>query len=224
MELDDMKALWEKYDQKLDTSIRLSRQLLNAPVLRGARTAMTRMQIALAIELVLALSVTVWLGNFNWMNLAHARFLVPGLLLQAGAVALVGAYVRRIAAIRAIDFSGPIVAIQKQLEAIRIAEIHATKWTILLAPLAWTPFLIVAFRGLFGVDVYAHFPAAWLAGNVIFGLVVIVLERWIAHRYAERMQGSPRLQRWMRDLSGYNLAAAMKFMRAAADFEKEARA
>ena len=224
MELDEMKAVWEKYDHKLDTSIRLSTQLLKAPVLRRAHSAMTRMLVALAIELALAVLVTAWLGNFNWTHLTQPRFLVPGLLLQIATIALVGAYIRRIVAIRAIDFSAPIVAIQKQLEAIRMAEIRATKWTILLAPLAWTPLLIVAFQGCFGVDVYAHFPASWLAGNVIFGLVVIALERWIARRYAERMQGSARLQRWMRDVSGYNLRAATQFMRTAAEFEEEARA
>jgi hypothetical protein len=38
------------------------------------------------------------------------------------------------------------------------------------------------------------------------------------------MHNSPRLQRWMRDLSGYNLKAATGFLRDAAEFEKEARA
>lgn len=80
------------------------------------------------------------------------------------------------------------------------------------------------FQGLFHVDVFAVFPVAWLLGNVVFGLLVIALEHWISHRYAERMQNSPRLQRRMRDLNGYNLKAAMSFMRRAAEFEEEARA
>lgn len=223
MELDEMKTMWEAYDRKLDTSIRLSTKLLKAPVLRKAQTAMTRLRVVWQIELALALIATALLAGFNVTHILHPRFVFPGLLLMIGAIVLVGVSIRRIMQIRAIDFSGAIVAIQKQLEAIRIAEIRATKWTLLVAPLAWTPFLIVMFQGLFGVDVYAVFPRAWLAGNVLFGLVVIVLERWISYRYAERMRGSSRLQRWMRDISGYNLSAATKFLRAAAEFEEEAR-
>jgi len=132
--------------------------------------------------------------------------------------------VRRIMALRAIDFGGPILSSQKQLEAIRIAEIRATKWTLLLAPLAWTPFMVVVFQGLFHVDVFATFPVKWLIGNIVFGLIVIALERWISYRYAERLRNSPRLQRWMRDLNGYNLQAAVGFMRRASEFEEEARA
>ena len=224
MELDEMKTMWEAYDRKLDTSSRLSKELLKAPVLRKARGATTRLVVLWQIELALALIATVLLGGFTWMHILEPRFVFPGLFLMVMSIVLVSTYVRRILALRAIDFSGPIVMIQKQLEAIRIAEIRTTKWTLLLAPLAWTPLLVVVFQGLFHVDVYTHFSHAWLAGNVVFGLVLIALERWVSFRYAERMHNSPRLQRWMRDLSGYNLKAATGFLRDAAEFEKEARA
>ena len=224
MELDELKTMWEAYDRKLDTSIRLSTKLLNAPVLKKARSATTRLLIAWQIELALAFIATALLARFTVTHILHPRFAFPGILLMVMAAALVSMYVRRVLALHAIDFGGPIVTIQEQLETVRIAEIRATKWTLLLAPLAWTPFLVVVFQGLFHIDVYEHFSHAWLAGNVIFGLVVIALERWISFRYAERMQNSPRLQRWMRDLSGYNLRAATKFLHTAREFEEEARA
>lgn len=224
MELDEMKIMWEAYDKKLDTSIRISKELLKAPVLRKARGAATRLLIVWQIELALACIALALIGGFTWTHILHPRFVFSGLLLMILTIVLVSTYVRRIMALRAIDFGGPIIASQKQLEAIRIAEIRATKWTLLLAPLAWTPFMVVLFQGLFHVDVFATFPLAWLLGNVAFGLFVIALERWISYRYAERMQNSPRLQRWMRDVNGYNLKAAMSFMRRAAEFEEEARA
>jgi len=224
MELDELKAVWQAYDRKLDTSIRLSTELLKAPVLRKAKGATTRLLIVWQIELALACIALAFIGGFTWMHILHPRFVFSGLLLMILAIVLVSTYVRRIMALRAIDFSGPILSSQKQLEAIRIAEIRATKWTLLLAPLAWTPFMVVVFQGLFHVDVFATFPVKWLIGNIVFGLIVIALERWISYRYAERLRNSPRLQRWMRDLNGYNLQAAVGFMRRASEFEEEARA
>jgi len=221
MELDDLKTTWDALDRKLDHNIRLSTELLKAPVLRKARNASTRLLVAWQIELALAVLATALLAGFCAMNVVHPRFVFPGLALLVMAVALVSTYARRITAMRAVDFGGPVVTIQKQLEAIRIAEIRTTKWTLLLAPLAWTPFLIVVFRGLFHVDVFAVFPTAWLVGNVLFGVLVIAGERWVSYRYAERMQRSPRLQRWMRDLNGYNLKSAMAFIRTAGELESD---
>jgi hypothetical protein len=221
MELDDLKSKWEACDRKLDANIRLTTRLLNLPVLRKAETALTRLRRAWQVELVLAGIATAWLGWFNWYHIAEPRFLIPGLMLHAGAVVLLSVYVRQIIAISAIDFAAPIVGIQKQLELIRIREIHATKWTLLLSPLAWTPSLIVAFEGFLGIDAYAVFNTKWLLANVVFGIVIVAVERWVAHRYAERMGRSPRLQRWMRDLTGYNLGAAMKFLHVAKEFEEE---
>ena len=168
MELDDMKTLWDAYDRKLDTSIRLTTRLLNAPMLKKAQTAMTRLVRLWQIECALNLAAVVWLGWFESNHFTQPRFLVPALVLHAGGIALLITYARRILAVRRIDYAQPIMAIQKALESVRIAEIHATKWTLLLAPIAWTPFLIVAFKGLFNVDAYTTFSTAWLAGNVLF--------------------------------------------------------
>jgi hypothetical protein len=221
MELDNMKSMWEACDRKLDANLRLTTRLLNAPLMRKAKTSLTRLTRIWQIEFALVLAVVVCLGRFEAMHITEPRFLIPAVMLHVGTVVLLVTYGRRIAALRRIDFSGPIISIQKQLESIRVAEIRATKWTILLSPIAWTPFLIVAFEGFFHVDAYATFNRPWLAGNVLFGVVLILVERWVSFRYAERMQGSPRLQRWMRDVSGYNMAAATRFLHAAAEFEKE---
>ena len=76
-------------------------------------------------------------------------------------------------------------------------------------------------KGLLSVDAYAAFPGRWLAANVLFGLAVIPLAVWLSRRYAGRMEGSPAVQRILRDIAGYNLSAATGFLDSLAQFEKE---
>ena len=68
-------------------------------------------------------------------------------------------------------------------------------WTLILAPLLWTPLFVVALEGLFGVDAYASFGLPYLVANVTLGLVVIALGLLGSRRYAARFSASPFARR-----------------------------
>ena len=221
MELDDLKQTWEQYDKKLDTSIRLNTRLLHGSVLGKAETALKRLSRRLLVELLLALGAALVLGSFIWEHAVEARFLVPAVTLQLSVIALVIACVRQIVAISEVDYGAPIVAIQKRLESLRVERIRTTKRTFLLAPLVWTLLFIVTWKGLLNVDVYATFDAAWLAANVLFGLIFIGAGEWVSKRYAGRMERSSLVRGLLRDIAGHNLNAATGFLRSLSQFEDE---
>jgi hypothetical protein len=212
MELDDLKLRWQDHDRKLDRLLRINARLLQAPTLSKAHWAMQRLTLLLWGGLLLNFGAAAAFGSFLADHQSEARFAIPAAALQVGVIALLAASIRQLAAIGQLDFAGPIVELQKRLESLRTARLRATKWTLLLAPLAWTPLLIVTFKGLFGVDAYAAFPPAWLAGNAIFGVAFLGLAMAVARRYAERLKGSPLAQRLLRDLAGHNLNAATAFL------------
>jgi hypothetical protein len=221
MELEDLKRRWEDHDRKLDAVIRLNASLVRGSALSRAATATTRLSRLLLVELLLDLVLVVWLGSFIADHITQPRFLIPALALDLGAIALVRVYVLQWAALRSLDYSAPIVAIQKRLGALQVQRVRAVKWVLLTAPLVWTPMLIVGLKGLLGVDAYAILPHAWLAANLAFGAALIPLAVWIARRSADRMERSPLVQRILRDLAGYNLNAAVGFLGSLARFEEE---
>lgn len=224
MDLEDLKQRWQEQDRKLDEILNLNTRLLQLPVLNRAHTALRWLSLGLWIELALTFGAVFLLGSFLADHFAEPRFLAPALLLDLAAILLLAAGIRQLAALGAIDYSAPIVAIQQRLESLRAERIRATQWTLLASPLLWTPFLIVAFRGLFGLDAYAIFPGDWLFGNLLFGILVIPLAVGISRRYADRMARSPRVQRLMRTLAGHSLAAATGFLDSLAEFAKEGQA
>lgn len=221
MELEDLKRRWEDHDRKLAASIRLNTRLLRESVLAKADTALKRLSRLLWFELVMNLLAVLLLGSFLGNHASEVRFLIPALGLHLCAIALVIASARQLVAIKTLDYSAPIVVIQKRLESLRVERIRATKLTLLLSPLLWTPLLIVTLKGFFGVDAYATLGAAFLIANLFFGLLVILLAVWISSRYAARMERSLLVQRLMWVLAGKSLTSAAGFLSSLSQFEKE---
>lgn len=221
MELEDLKRTWAEYDRKLDANIRMNARVLQSVVLGKAETSMNRLSRLLLIELLLSLGAAVLLGTFLSVGDAEARFLIPALMLGLGVVTLLTVCIHQIVAISRIDYGAPIVLIQRRLESLRIERIRTTKWTLLLAPIAWVPLLIVTLRALTGLDVYAAFGAAWIGANVFFGLLVIAVGVWVGRRFGARMERSSVLQRLLRDIAGQNLNDATESLRSISQFERE---
>ena len=71
-----------------------------------------------------------------------------------------------------------------------------------------------------GMDIY---EAAWLWSNVAFGLALIPLAIWLSKKFGDRIGRFPMIQRFMKDLAGYNLNAAADFLATLSEFEKEKR-
>lgn len=221
MELDELKRRWEDQDGKLDASLRLNTRLLNDSVLAKADTAIKGLSRLLWLELAMNLAAVLLTGSFLANHISEARFVIPAAGLHLGVIALLVASIRQLIAIGMLDYNAPIVVIQKRLESLRVERIRATKLTLLCSPLLWTPLLIVALKGLFGVDAYATCGAAFLIANLLFGVLVILLAVWTSRRYAARMGRSPLVQRLMRDLADHSLNAAAAFLSSISRFEAD---
>jgi len=213
IDLDEMREKWAEHDRKLDTSIRLNRQILKTLQVNKARWALRRMAVILILGAIATLAVIVPLGAFIYANISEPRFALPAAALDLIAIAILAAQIAQAAIALEIDYSRPVAAIQKRLETLRIVRIRYIQGIFLAAALVWTPLLIVSFKGFFGLDAYSLFPGAWLAGNALFGLAVIPLIIWLFSKF-----GSDRV---MDNLAGYNLKAARGFLATLSEFEDE---
>jgi hypothetical protein len=217
-DLDEMKEVWTAHDEKLDQSIRLNRELLNSATLSKAQSATQRMSWALGLEAVIWFVVIVSLGSFISHHVGALRLSLSAAALDIYAIAMLAATIRQIVALRKIDYSRPVTAIQKQLEMLRVLRIRITQRALLGGTVVWAPFLIVAARAFLGLDIV---NSLWLWGNVAFGLCLIPLAVWLSKVFGERMGRFPFIQRVMNDLAGRNLNAASEFVSRLSGFEAE---
>jgi hypothetical protein len=225
MELDDLRQRWEEQDAKLSASLRLNTHLLLASGLGKTESALGRLSRLLVAGLVVNFAAVLWLSSFLAEHVQEPRFLIPGAALHLGVIALLFAGVRQLVALRRIDLGEPVLAIQKRLESLRVERLRAVKWTLLLAPLAWVPLLVVALKGFFGLDAYAIFDRWWLAANALLGVLGLTAAIFVSRRYADRIGLRPLARRLMKELAGHNLTAAQAHLDALARFtEEEGRA
>jgi hypothetical protein len=220
MELDDLKQKWAEYDAKLEKSIRLNTQLLRDSGLTRVDAALKPLSRWIVLETLLNVPAVLLLGSFLGDHIGEPRFAVPAALLLACAVAILSAGIRQWVALRTLDYGTPILAIQKRLAAVRVGRIRTTKWILIVSPLLWTPLLIVAIKGLVGVDPYAFLDAKWLAANLLFGLAFLALMLWVSKRYGDRWKQSPAMQRFLDNLAGRSLASATGFLNTLSRFEQ----
>ena len=172
IDVDAFQQKWAEQDRKLDLSIRLNRRLLLATSMNRVRSPLRRFAFFMGVEATIGFAVLVILGQFVYANWSEPRFALPAVALHVWVTANVGLAIRQIVMALSIDYDKPIAAIQKQIESLRVLRLRATQWELLTGQVIWwVPFLIVALKGLWGVDAYRAFGGAVLAVNFAFGFL-----------------------------------------------------
>jgi hypothetical protein len=92
---------------------------------------------------------------------------------------------------------------------VRATRTRAAQWTLLLAPLLWTPLAIVLARAWLGWDVYAGLGPTYVLLNLAFGILVIPLGIQAARMCAQSPWLAPRWRRFVESLAGTSLARAV---------------
>jgi hypothetical protein len=222
MDMDVLQAKWAEHDRKLEASIHLNRELLMATNMNRVRTPLRRFAFFVGLEAAVGLALPGILGQFIYAHWTEPRFVLPAVALDVWAIANVAALFREMAMALQINYDKPIATIQTQLESLRVLRVRVTQWALLTGQLVWwVPFTIVALEGFWGVDAYQVFGGMVLAVNVLFGLAIIPMVIWVSRKFGDRMGRSPIIQRLMRELAGYNLNAATRFLATLSEFEDE---
>jgi hypothetical protein len=208
MEIEQLKVLWNESNRKLEAGTRLNTRLLQQWNLRKVDTSLKRLARGITFEIVVNLAGIGLLGWFAADHVAEPSFLIPAVMLDIYAIALVIAAARQLFELNKLDYDGPVVEIAGRLQRLRVARLRTTMWTLLFAPLMWLPLGIVAMRGLFGVNIYAASPA-WLTANLFFGLAVIPIAIFIARRFGERLGRSTAARALADEIAGRSLAKAL---------------
>ena len=181
MDLDILQEKWVEQDRKLDSSIRLNRQLLAAANLNRLQSPLRRFALFTGMGVCLGLIALVILGQFIYAHWAEPRFALPAVGLHVWVVGYVVASIRQMAMALQIDYDKPIALIQKQIESLRVLRLRVIRWALLTGQLVWwIPFLVIVLKGLWDVDAYEVLSLRFLIANVAIGVALIPLAIWVS--------------------------------------------
>lgn len=230
MDLDDLRIKLAEQNAKLDQVLRLNTEAVRELQLSKTRSNLRWLARGVVVELLMTIVAVVWLGNFIAGHLATPKFLLPAIFIDICAIIFMGACIRQLMVMAKLNYSLPVVTVQKELGKLRILRIRTTKWVMILSFILWLPVLIVLLKGLLGVDLWMILGVvgeqhssffAWVVANILFGLVVALVLVWISNRYAHKVEQSPRIKRLMDELAGHSLTKAINSLDSIIQFETE---
>ena len=219
MELDELKVTWQALDRKLQQSNAIQLQLFKDGRLKGMRSSLRPLFWGQVVQLLfgipfLALAVLLWSSGHD----LPAHVIAAGIVVHAYGVAVIAFSGMMLGLILGLDYSAPVLGIQKQLAHLR--RVYVINGMVAGLPwwFLWVPVLMVL-TGLGGGDLYARAPSVvWIGlGIGAAGL----LATWWFHRWSRSPQ-RPRLAKAMEDsVTGGSLRKAQAILREIAQFEAE---
>jgi uncharacterized membrane protein len=185
MELDEMKLAWQQLNQRLDQqqalNLRLYREGRLDKLRHGLRPLVWGQSIQLAFGVLFML-----IGTAYWTShLDVLHRMVLGVMVQAFGIAMVAFAGRILYLVLAIDYTAPVLDIQRRLAQLRAwrVRIEAPVFA-LIGSFVWIPLLLMEIHWEIGVDVWARWPGfvGWLmiCGwiSLALALLVVLLARW----------------------------------------------
>lgn len=193
IEIDDLRWAWQELGQQMERNQSIQLQLLRETRLAGARRSLRGLYLGQSLQVVLGV-LLVLLGIACWSrNPDVPGLLAAGILVHAYGVAHVALGGITIALAATVDYSAPVLKIQKRMALLQ--RFHNFNATVCGLPwwVMWVP-VVVAFAGLDPHDPAAG-TAAWIwlsLGVGVAGLLATWLHRWHASRRAVTDDDSPR--------------------------------
>jgi serine/threonine-protein kinase len=185
MELDDMKAAWQELDRGLSAQTTQNLHMFKAAKFETLRYGLRPLAWGQAVQIVVGLMVALWGGSFWIDNRDVPHLLVAGLIVHIAGVSMIvfGALVETF--IARIDYSAPVLTIQRQLTQLRKVYVRGGLLAGLPWWVVWVPSLMVVLKTRFGADLYVDAPE-WVWINVAVGFLGMLLSwrfiGWAAKR------------------------------------------
>src|SRR6185503_17657700 len=139
VQLDDLKQAWAAHGATLERSLAIDERLLREMFLRKVRFALVPYLAWMALELALGIAALFVVMPVLSAHLGEPRYLVAGGALAVYAVAITWHCAYLLVSGLQLDYGGPVTAIQRDVERIRLVEYRALKWALLGGVVVWLP-------------------------------------------------------------------------------------
>jgi len=225
MDLDDLKAEWAKRDQALRQSLQMQTKLSRALLMETQMQKLRSSNGMNAFELIIYIAFIMFFGATAASSWGHWTVFVPTVLLDIWTIAMGALTFAERARLCEVDFSAPVLDIQKRLAALQSERARVFQWAFLTGQILWwTPFILVLFWALLRVDLLAMSEPvrSFVAINIAVGVALIPVLLWVAHGIGPKLAKAGVGRSMLDSVTGRDLAEARAIAARLAQFEAEA--
>ncbi|HEY1907085.1 MAG TPA: hypothetical protein VGG91_13650 [Myxococcaceae bacterium] len=220
-ELDELRDLWRDQGRALDELREIEVATLDALKTERLGGSLRRWGWLPVFELAMGIVAQVWLVQFVEGVIGAPLLVASGAALFVAALVATVVAARQVFLLAMVDPAGPVAEVQGRVEQLRALRLRATRWTLLLSPLLWTPLALVLGRALFGLDLQRAVGWPWLLANLAVGYAAIPLGLWALALASRRWGTSAAWQRLRDDVAGRSLARALRSVEEIAAFRRD---
>ncbi len=216
MELDELKLAWKSLDRRMEALMTMNQQELLKEKRGKAASKLRPLAWGQSIQMIIGAIIVLLSVSFWHSTLEIPHLFFAGLSLHIYGVVLVIFGGAMHGMMSRVDYSAPVINIQKQLAKTRRFYVLASTTLGLVWWLLWIPLMMVAFAWAFNVDIYAHQPFI-LWSWVIIGCSGLLASLGFIYWASKRPILSSKLER---SAAGKSLNTAQAFLDEIAEFEK----
>ena len=193
MDLDEMKIAWQALNQQLEREKALNTQLYVERRMDKVRHGLRPLFWGQVLQIVLGVGINLVAGLFWFSRMTIAHFLVWGLLVHLSGILMVVAGARNLHLILQIDYSAPVLDIQRRIAALRAWRVQVDGPVFaILGAVIWLPLALMEI-GLCGIDLEQVAPG--VANHFVLSSAISVSLVVVAYGLI-RFAGQ---RRWMED-------------------------
>jgi len=174
MKFEELSEIWNSNDQKLETSIRINRDLVKELGLNKIKSNLFEIKGSAIFEIVVEAFFAVILIGFMVSNYTEIRFFIPAAILFLFTLFSLIIEIVKLSLFLSLDANVSVVESQKKLNSLKYYEMLDINSLYVIIPFFSVPFLIVFAKLFFNVDLY-EFDLLKLSLSLIFGGFVVAV-------------------------------------------------
>lgn len=218
MEIDEMKLAWQSLDRRLEEHLSLNKKALLQEKRSKAPSKLRPLIWGQGFQMI-AGSVMALLAAGFWdatRDIPHLFY--AGISLNVYGVLLIVFGGAMQGTMSHVDYSAPVLEIQKQLARVRKLYVQCGTVLGLVWWLLWIPLTMVVFAWAFDFDIYAKGPPMMILSWWIIGFTGLLATTGFMFWASKRPALSQILER---SAAGKSLNKAQQFLEEIAEFEKK---
>jgi hypothetical protein len=189
MELDELKTSWQRLDRRVNELTAINRKLLTETISRKARWRLAPVLIGAVLNIAIGAWFALAWGGFWTAHLDKPAVAIAGIALHLASIGLIVIGVVRLSLVLHIDYTQPVVTIQRALA--RLQEFEARSFhAVWFACWVLVPAALVAIvMGFAGINLWERASGYLLANFVVClagGLAPPLLHYW-ARRHSGKV-------------------------------------
>jgi len=181
MNFEELEHAWRGLGERLDRcQLSIDRQR-RRDALGAARARLRLVSLGQIVQLAVGLVIVLTAGSYWFDRLGQPHLAVYGIAIHLYGVGLLIAAGAQLARLARIDYRAPVLAVQRELLALRRLRVNCDRWLLIAGFLVWLPF-VFALLAAAGLDVWLSRPAV-VVWNLVAGVALAALAGWLTVRF-----------------------------------------